>query len=129
MIDPISGIAILGTGTMLYNATSYLYNWYYDPCTEIDGREEPESIMDEIIEEQINEDIEKEIKEVLEDIHRKYEISYDDVITELKHLFEYKEYEYVDSEDVESEDVDSETESESEDYKAIDDINEVLKFL
>jgi hypothetical protein len=78
-MDPISGLAILGTSTMLYNVGSYFYNYIY-PEDDISDKRILE-IEKELIEESHNDILEK-----VYEITKSYDIGYCDVIRELKQV-------------------------------------------
>lgn len=80
-MDPISGLAIVGTSTMLYNVGSYFYNYMY-PEDDISN----ETILK--IEKDIIVDSHNEILEKVYEIKKSYDIEYCDVIRELKQVLE-----------------------------------------
>lgn len=82
-MDPISVLSVIGGGTIIYNACSYMYTYMY-PVDDI-SNERILEIEKELIEESHNEILEK-----VNEIKESFDIDYEDVLRELREVLELR---------------------------------------
>lgn len=111
-MDPLTGLAIAGGLTMLYNTGNYAYEYFYPKDFDSMTYEDIKKIEKEMIEESTN----KVLKQV-EKIKVEHDIDWVDVVSELESLFKYKNIQSSDS----SESSYSEDSEDSEDNKYVSD--------